>query len=67
MLLIETERAMIRQSKRLILLCDSTKFARQGNLFLCGFERIDTIITDEGIPTDQRTFLEKKEINVVVV
>ena len=67
MLLIETERAMIKQCKRLIIMCDSSKFSRQGNLFLCGFDSIDTIITDSGIPDDYRDMLLSKGIRLQIV
>ncbi len=67
MLLIETERTMIKQSKQLILLCDSSKFSKQGDLFLCALDDIDTIITDEGISESQQNFINEKGVTLFIV
>lgn len=67
MLLIRTERAMIEHGKELIILADSSKFNRRGNLKLCGFEKIDDIITDSGVPDRYREILPAKGVNLIVV
>jgi len=66
-LLIKTERAMIGRGKELIILADSSKFNRRGNLFLCGFSQIHTIITDSGISQQQREMVPAKNVELIVV
>jgi DeoR family ulaG and ulaABCDEF operon transcriptional repressor len=67
MLLIKTERAMIERARDLIILVDSSKFNRRGNLMLCGLEKISTIITDRGITEQQREMLIAKGVRVILV
>lgn len=66
-MIIRTERAMIAQGKQLIIVADSSKFNRRGNLFLCGFERIDTIITDNGITAEQREIVRANGVELLIV
>jgi len=66
-LLIQTEKEMIASGKELILLADSSKFSNRGNLFLCGFEKIHTIITDSAIPESLAEMLRSKNIRLIVV
>jgi DeoR family transcriptional regulator, ulaG and ulaABCDEF operon transcriptional repressor len=65
-LLIQTEREMIERGKELILLADSSKFQGTGPLYLCGFDKVRTIITDSGIPDAMRDLLQEKAINLVI-
>ncbi len=66
-LLITTERAMIGRAKELVILADSSKLGRRGSLFLCGFDKIGTIITDGGIPDAYRGLFEERGIRLIVV
>lgn len=65
-LLIKTERSMIDRARDLIVLADSTKFARRGSLFLCGFERIHAIITDSGISDDHRAMIASRGVRLII-
>jgi len=67
LLIIRTERAMIEQGKELIIVADSSKFNRRGNLFLCGFEKISTIITDNGISPEQREMVQSNGVRLITV
>lgn len=67
MLLIQTERVMIQQSKELIILCDSSKFEKHANLFLCDFNSISTIITDSGIKPEHESMIQEEGIRLIVV
>ncbi len=67
MLLIKTERAMIERGRELIILMDSSKFNRRGNLMLCGFEKIHMIITDSGIPQQQREMVQANKVELLLV
>jgi DeoR family ulaG and ulaABCDEF operon transcriptional repressor len=65
-LLIRTERAMIARARRLVVLADSRKFGMRGSLHLCGFERISTIVTDDGVPDAWREILSERGVELVV-
>jgi len=65
-LLIRTERAMIARAGRLVVLADSGKFGQRGSLQLCGFERISTVVTDDGIDGRWRTLLAQKGVEVLI-
>jgi DeoR family transcriptional regulator, ulaG and ulaABCDEF operon transcriptional repressor len=66
-LLIKAERSMIERARELVILADASKFGRRGSLFLCGFERITTVITDESIPGAARRALEDRGVRLIVV
>ncbi len=65
-LLIRTERAMIDRARDLIVLADSTKFDRRGSLFLCGFERIRAVITDDAIGERHRKMLQSAGVRLII-
>jgi DeoR/GlpR family transcriptional regulator of sugar metabolism len=65
-LLIKTERAMIERARELVVLADSTKFDRRGSLFLCGFEKIKVIITDDGISESHREMIASRGVGLVI-
>ena len=64
--LISAERAMIEHAKELIILADSSKFDRRGSLFLCGFERMGTVISDAGVTEAQRRLLESRGVKLLI-
>jgi DeoR family transcriptional regulator, ulaG and ulaABCDEF operon transcriptional repressor len=66
-LLIQTERTMIDHSNKLVLLCDSSKFTKQGSLLLCGWGEIDTIITDSDIDKENREMVLSRSVNLIEV
>jgi DeoR family ulaG and ulaABCDEF operon transcriptional repressor len=47
-LLIQAEKRLISQAEELIVLADSSKFAKKAGLILCGLNRVSTVITDTG-------------------
>ena len=65
-LLIKTERAMIERARTLVVLADSSKFDRRGSLLLCGFERINVLITDPDIDRRHREMLQSRGVQVIV-
>ena len=65
-LLIKTERAMIERARTLVVLADSSKFDRRGSLLLCGFEKINVLITDPGIDMRHREMLASRGVQVIV-
>lgn len=66
-LLIQAEQKLIGQAEELIVLVDSSKFANRSSLILCALDRIDTIITDEGIDDRTAAMLEAADITLTVV
>ncbi|MGB5865272.1 MAG: DeoR/GlpR family DNA-binding transcription regulator [Sulfitobacter sp.] len=66
-LLIQAEQKLIGQAEELIVLADSSKFSNRSSLILCPLERIDTLITDEGIDDRIAAMLEAAEITLIVV
>lgn len=60
-------RRMCEVAERIIVVTDSSKFNRSSLHKIIDTQRIDTIITDEGIPTDCLNGLQKSGIDVVRV
>ncbi|AGI71743.1 DeoR family transcriptional regulator [Octadecabacter arcticus 238] len=66
-LLVQAEEKLIGQAEELIVLVDSSKFANRSSLILCPLERIDTIITDDGIDDRTAVMLERADVTLIVV
>jgi DeoR family ulaG and ulaABCDEF operon transcriptional repressor len=65
-LLIQAEEKLIGQADELVVLVDSSKFENRSSLVLCGLDRIDTVITDEGITDRVASMLEAAEVQIIV-
>ena len=65
-LLIQAEQKLIGQADELVVLVDSSKFDQRSSLVLCGLDRIDTVITDEGITDKTAAMLEAAEVKLIV-
>ena len=65
-LLIQAEEKLIGQADELVVLVDSSKFENRSSLVLCPLERIDIVITDDGIPDRAAAMLEAADIQVIV-
>ena len=61
------QRAVIRNSRKKILLLPSTKIGTDSFIKVCDAETFDTIITDWDCPEEQITALEEKGIRTIVV
>ena len=57
---------MIDIANEVILVADSSKFEKSGLAFICGFEKIHTIITDDKISSQQIAMLEKNEVKIII-
>src|SRR5262245_59627924 len=66
MLLVETERRMMRCADEVVLVTDRTKFGRQALAFLCELSTIDTLITDPGLGAEHRRLVEAAGVRLVV-
>lgn len=58
---------MIARSKKVVVLADSSKFGQVGFTKVCGFEKVDHIITDKGISPDMVKQLGVMGLAVTVV
>lgn len=59
-------KTMIKMSKQLIVVTDSSKFTRKSFAFICPVETVDIVITDQNIPLDIKKKLENMNIKVLV-
>jgi DeoR/GlpR family transcriptional regulator of sugar metabolism len=66
LLLVETERAMMRSADEVVVLADHTKIGQKALTFLCGLTDIDTLIVDPAIQPPQRSLIEKAEVRLIV-
>jgi len=57
---------MIKNAKEVILVSDSSKFLRRSLAFICGIEKIHTVVTDGGIPDEDKKRLEDSGIIVLI-
>ncbi len=65
-LLIQAEQKLIDQADELVVLVDSSKFARRSSLILCGLARIARVITDDGIDDRSAAMLEAAGVALTV-
>jgi DeoR family transcriptional regulator, aga operon transcriptional repressor len=57
---------MIHNAKEVILVSDSSKFLRRSLAYICGIEKINRVITDEGILEEDKKRLEDAGIEVII-
>jgi DeoR family transcriptional regulator, fructose operon transcriptional repressor len=66
MLLVETERQMMRCADEVVVVADHTKIGRSALAFLCELTEIDTLIVDRGINAEQRQLINAAEVRLIV-
>ncbi|MFL6635130.1 MAG: hypothetical protein ACJ8HJ_22730, partial [Massilia sp.] len=66
-LLIRAEKRLIGQAEKLVVLVDSSKFARRAGLILCGLKQVHTVITDSDVADLSVQWLEQAGVKVIVV
>ena len=57
---------MIEIAKEVILVTDSSKFKRKSLAFICPIEKLDTVVTDDGVSNDDRQRLEEAGVKLVI-
>jgi DeoR family transcriptional regulator of aga operon len=57
---------MIKVSREVIVVCDSSKFLRRSLAYICGINKIHYVITDDGIRESDRKLLEDSGIKVII-
>lgn len=65
-LIIQAEEKLIGQADEVVLLVDSSKFARRSALILCPLARIHTVITDDRIEDRHAAMLETAGVKLIV-
>lgn len=66
LLLVETQRRMMACADEVVVVADHTKIGRQALAFLCELKAIDTLIVDRQITPDQRDWLCRSEVRLIV-
>jgi DeoR family transcriptional regulator, fructose operon transcriptional repressor len=66
LLLVETERQMLRSADEVVVVADHTKVGRAALAFLCDFAAVDTLILDAGLTPGQRAMLERTETRLII-
>lgn len=66
LLLVETQRQMMRAADEVVVVADSTKFGKQSLAFLCEQAAIDTLIVDRGLSEAQRGLIDETNVRLVV-
>lgn len=66
LLLVETERAMMRAADEVIVVADSTKFGRRSLAHLCELNQIGRLVTDDKAPDVWRQRLTTAGVDVVL-
>jgi DeoR family transcriptional regulator, fructose operon transcriptional repressor len=67
LLLVETERQMMRSADEVVVVADHSKIGRQNLAFLCGLPDVDTLIVDPGITPEQRNLVDEGGARLIVV
>lgn len=65
LLLVETERRMLRCADEVVVVADHTKIGRQALAFLCELSAIDSLIVDAGIGAEQRQLVEEAGVRLL--
>jgi DeoR family transcriptional regulator, fructose operon transcriptional repressor len=65
LLLVETERRMLRCADEVVVVADHTKIGRRALAFLCELQAIDTLIVDAGLGAEQRRLVEDAGVRLL--
>ena len=65
LLLVETERQMLRCANEVVVVADHTKIGRQALAFLCELSAIDMLIVDVAIGPEQRRLIEEAGVRLL--
>jgi DeoR/GlpR family transcriptional regulator of sugar metabolism len=66
LLLVETERRMMRCADEVVVVADHTKIGRQALAYLCNLTDIDTLIVDNQMSDTQRDLLRQNDVRLIV-
>jgi len=60
-------RVMMQVSKKVVVICDSSKFLRKSFVKIAPITDVDIIITDAGIPSAEKERLKELQVELVIV
>ena len=66
LLLVETERAMMRAASEVVVVVDSMKFGHQSLGHLCGLGDVDYVVVDDQIPDEWRNKIADAGVSLLV-
>lgn len=66
LLLVETERAMMKAADQVIVVADSTKFGHQSLTHLCPLDAVNHVVADEGISEGWREKIRLAGVDLVI-
>lgn len=66
-LVVETEKAMIHQSEKTVILADSSKFGNKDLVKICDLEEVDFLISEANVKDDYFSSLKKSKIHLILV
>jgi DeoR family transcriptional regulator, fructose operon transcriptional repressor len=66
LLLVETQRAMLRSADEAMILADASKIGRHALTLLCPLSDIDTLVVDPGIPASATPWIEEQGVRLVI-
>ena len=64
LLLVETEHQMMACGQEVMIVADSTKFGRQSLAWLCGLERIQHLVVDQGLSENHRGWFRHGKVQI---
>lgn len=65
-LLVHAEQEFIRQSEKLIILADSSKFTTRKSIIMCPIKNVHTVVTDAHIDDRSRRMLKEAGVELVI-
>ena len=66
LLLVETERAMMKSADQVVVVADATKFGRKGLSHLCELSDVNVMIVDDAISSTWQTTIRKSGVELTV-
>ena len=60
-------RVMVRQAREVVVVADSSKIGMTSRAVICGIQKINVLITDNGIPGDARAEFERHGVRILIV
>jgi DeoR/GlpR family transcriptional regulator of sugar metabolism len=66
MLLVETERCMMRCADRTIIVADSTKFGRSSLARMCEWREVHTLVVDKGLDAHWQARVREQKVSLIL-
>ena len=63
---VTMKQAMIRSAREVILLAEHTKFEQESFIMIGSIDKVDILITDNGLPASSRLDLNKAGVDVII-